>query len=108
MTWVNRQASMVNRWVDPTFFEYRPAGHGGVTMTRRFMIVLMTGLVAVGLAAPAYGGAVTKVTGTSYDLSCVFETREGPLVFFFASEGVSGDSGSGMFVENPDGEMVLS
>ncbi|HEX5018970.1 MAG TPA: hypothetical protein VFX15_15435 [Actinomycetes bacterium] len=78
-------------------------------MTRRVLTLLITGLLALGLTTvPAHAGAVEKIDGTSYDVSCVFETREGPLVFFFASQGVSGKSGSGMFVETADGEMVLT
>jgi hypothetical protein len=78
-------------------------------MTKRVLTLLTTGLLALGLTTvPAHAGSVEKINGTSYDMSCVFETREGPLVFFFASQGISGRSGSGMFIESPDGQTLLT
>jgi hypothetical protein len=78
----------------------------------RVLLSVVVLLVTAGLTAvpvlPATAAAVTKIRGTAYDASCVFETREGPSVYFFAGQGVSGASGSGMFVEDEDGQLLLA
>jgi hypothetical protein len=72
------------------------------------VIAVLVALVSpVAVASPAVAAAVTKIKGTQYDASCVFETREGPYVYFFAGQGVSGASGAGMFVEDENGQLVL-
>jgi hypothetical protein len=50
--------------------------------------------------------APTHTVTTSNELSCVFETQEGDLVFLVAGAGAEG-SGSGMFVESPEGALLL-
>ena len=68
-------------------------------------------LVVAGLVAtPAVSSAapLTRIVNTITDVSCVFETVEGDHVFFIASSTSSdGSSGSLMFVESPDSEILL-
>lgn len=69
--------------------------------------VLAAAAMATTVAAPAaVAGPAERIETTAVDVSCVFSTSEGDLVFFFASD-VNGEAGSGMFVESPDGEFIL-
>jgi hypothetical protein len=74
-------------------------------------LVAAGALVVAGLVAtPAMSSAapLTRIVNTITDVSCVFETAEGDFVFFTASSTSSdGSSGSLMFVESPDSEMLL-
>jgi hypothetical protein len=68
-------------------------------------------LVVAGLVAtPAVSSAapLTRIVNTVTAVDCVFETVEGDYVFFAASStSLDGSSGSLMFVESPDFEMLL-
>jgi hypothetical protein len=67
------------------------------------------GLLASGLiAAPAASAdSPTRIVNTITSVSCVFETAQGDYVFFGASSTtLDGTSGSYMFVETPDYDMV--
>jgi hypothetical protein len=66
--------------------------------------LLATGLVAVPTAS---ADSPTRILNTITSVSCVFETAQGDYVFFGASSTtLDGDSGSYMFIETPDYEMV--
>lgn len=66
--------------------------------------VLAAGLVA---APTASADTPTRIVNTVTSVSCVFETAQGDYVFFGASSNTSdGASGSYMFVETPDYDMV--
>lgn len=69
----------------------------------------VTAAAVLAVATPLASAApVVKIVNTNSGVSCVFETAEGDLVFFTASAStLSGDSGSDMFVETPDGQPVL-
>lgn len=72
-----------------------------------FGAVLAAASIATMVAAPAaVAGPAERIESTVIDVSCVFSTSEGDLVFFFASD-VNGEAGAGMFVESPDGEIIL-
>lgn len=67
------------------------------------------GLLTAGLvAAPtASADSPTRILNTVTSVSCVFETVQGDYVFFGASANtLDGDSGSFMFVETPDYDLV--
>jgi hypothetical protein len=74
----------------------------------RIVAALSTGVLAAGLviAPSAVAASPTYTVNTLDELSCAFDTQEGDSVFFFAGAGADG-SGSGMFVESPDGVLLL-
>jgi hypothetical protein len=75
-----------------------------------FVVALSAGVLAGGLvvAPAAVAAPPTHTENTVDELSCVFETQEGDLVFFVASAGsMDGSAGSLMFVENPAGDVLL-
>jgi len=77
-----------------------------VKVTR--MVALSAGVLSAGLfiAPTAVAAPPTNIEQTLDELSCVFDTQQGDSVFFFAGAGSEG-SGSGMFVESPDGVVLL-
>jgi hypothetical protein len=69
---------------------------------------VLTAVLLGGIAAPAADAAAPeRIQNTVDELSCVFETQQGAVVFFFASADRSG-SGSGMFVEGSNGDLLLN
>ena len=78
------------------------------TSARRLAAILATsGLLVASAAAPsAWGARSEHIVNEMTDLSCVFETAETDLVFFGASASSDG-SGSFMFVETLDYELVM-
>ena len=74
----------------------------------RIVAALSPGVLAAGLviAPSAVAAAPTHTVNTLDELSCAFDTEEGDSVFFFAGASSMG-SGSGMFVESPDGVLLL-
>lgn len=79
-------------------------------LSRRLAAVLTSGVLLAGLAAAPMASAARseRIVNTISDVSCVFETAEGDLVYFGASASAStGESGSFMFVETVDFELVL-
>jgi len=77
----------------------------GVLRAAASAAVLAGGLA---LAPPAAAAPVVRVVNTVQDLSCVFETEEGALVFFGASAtSMDGEAGSFLFVEDVNGDLVL-
>jgi hypothetical protein len=74
----------------------------------RFVVALSAGVLAGGLvvAPAAVAAPPTRIEHTVDELSCVFETQEGDLVFFAASASSDG-SGSGMFVETLANDVLL-
>ncbi len=66
-------------------------------------------VVLAGLASPGalYAAPQSVLTTTLNEISCVFETAEGDLIFFQAGAGDEG-SGSGAFIESAAGEFVGS
>jgi len=79
--------------------------------TRRIAGVLASASVLVGgvvVAAPASAAPVTRIVNTVSDFSCVFETAEGALVFFFgSSSSMDGESGAQLFVEDQDATVLV-
>jgi hypothetical protein len=75
----------------------------------RIVGALSTGVLAAGLviAPSAVAAAPTHTVNTADELSCVFDTQEGDSVFLLAAADMDG-SGSGMFVESPDGSLLLT
>lgn len=69
-------------------------------------VLAAAAMVTMVAASPAVAGPAERIETTVVDVSCVFSTDEGDVVFFFAS-AVNGDAGAGMFVESPDGETTL-
>lgn len=78
------------------------------TNSRRLAAIIATGgLLAASAIAPTASGAPSEhIVNEISDMSCVFETAETDLVFFGASASADG-SGSFMFVETLDYELVL-
>jgi energy-coupling factor transporter ATP-binding protein EcfA2 len=73
-------------------------------------VVLAAAVAAAGLAtAPgAVAGPAERLETTVIDVSCAWATVEGGFVYLFASAvSPEGVAGAGMFVESPDGEIIL-
>jgi hypothetical protein len=82
----------------------------GVGMKGRALVGAGALAVAGLIATPAVSSAapLTRVVNTVTAVDCVFETVEGDFVFFGATSTTrDGGSGSFMFVESPDYELLL-
>ncbi|MCC2592766.1 hypothetical protein LKO27_04955 [Tessaracoccus sp. OS52] len=82
----------------------------GTNLSRRLGVALSAGVLLAGVAgAPTASAARSEhIVNTISDVSCVFETAETDLVYFGASTSSdTGESGSFMFVETLDYQMVL-
>jgi hypothetical protein len=79
------------------------------TEWRRSTAALTAGLLLAGLAAAPHASAARseRIVNTISDVSCVFETAQTDLVYFGATASDFG-SGSFMFVETLDFDMVLN
>lgn len=71
-----------------------------------FGVVVATTAAWLAAAPGALAGPAERIDNTVIDVSCVFATDEGDFVYLIASGSEEG-SGSSMFVESPDGEIVL-